>query len=132
MAKVYVATMHTGNTLTIHGHTFFKGRPTVITEPVLIDYLKTHPNFRLDEKIVSDAVKPVEAQASAVRRVKEDLREEGAYVAPAIFEETPKEATPAPKQAEEADSAVSETPASKPTTAARKGAVSAPRPTATK
>lgn len=124
MAKVYVATMHTGNTLTIHGHTFFRGRPTVVTEPVLIEYLKSHPNFRLDEKIVADSVTPEEAKTSAVRRVKDDLKESGEYVAPAVFEGSDQEV---PTATEEIPPA---TPPKSPT--ARRGAISAPRPTAGK
>lgn len=122
MAKVYVATMHTGNTLTIHGHTFFKGRPAVVTEPVLIDYLKTHPNFRLDEKIVADGMDERQAIDSALKRVKADLKESGEYVAPAIFEGNTQEAPADAKSSEPA-------PAKQPSVA-RKGAISAPRPTA--
>lgn len=117
MAKVYVATLHTGNTLTIHGKTFFKGRPTVVTEQVLIDYLKKHPNFKMDERIVSSKESLEEAQKQALEQIRSDMKEDGQTPAPVVFEHDDKE---------EHD----DTSATKSATGAhRKGAVSAPRPT---
>lgn len=128
MAKVYVATLNTGNTLTIHGQTFFKGRPTVVREPVLIDYLKSHPNFRVDERIVSSKETEEEARTQAVKQVRHDLKEEGEYVAPRVFEkdtETVAPSAPEPSDAHEDAGVPVVKPASSTT---RKGAVSAPRP----
>lgn len=126
MAKVYVATLNTGNTLTIHGQTFFKGRPTVVKEPVLIDYLHSHPNFRVDERIVSSKETEDEARTQAVKQVRHDLKEEGEYVAPMVFERDAETATPSASASSEGqeDAGV---PVVKPSTT-RKGAVSAPRP----
>lgn len=127
MAKIYVATLHTGNTLTIHGQTFFKGRPTVVKEPVLVDYLKSHPNFRIDERIVSSKESEAEAQTQAVKQVRHDLKEEGEYVAPKIFEKDIE--ADAPSDPAPADSNDAGVPVVKPAAATtRKGAVSAPRP----
>lgn len=123
MAKVYVATLHTGNTLTIHGHTFFKGRPTVVTEQILVDYLKTHPNFKIDERIVASSETPEQAKESALQQVRQDMKEEGEYLAPKIFEKDSEE-TSSDKGVED----VASVPVVKPSPTTRKGAVSAPRP----
>ena len=43
--RVCIATLHTGNTLTVHSHAFFKGRPQIVEDPGVIEWLKGHPNF---------------------------------------------------------------------------------------
>lgn len=121
MAKLYVATLHTGNTLTIHGQTFFKGRPTVVTNSVLIDYLKTHPNFKLDERIVASSESLEDAAKNTIEAVRSELKESGMDVAPTVFEKDTEANTPAAPVAEPAAPAVG----TKATV--RKGAVSAPR-----
>ena len=119
MAKMYVATLHTGNTLTIHGQTFFKGHPKVVTDDVLVKYLKDHPNFKVDERIVTGNEDFNTAAAATVEAVRNEMKASGEYVAPAPFEDNAAD-TEAPVQEATAGAK----------TAVRKGAVSAPRVTA--
>ena len=89
--KVYVATLHTGNTLTIHSQTFFKGRPQIVDDESLYQYLKDHPNF----KVAVQVVQGEETSADVIEAAKAQLRKEGEYVAPSLEdEETSEEAQP--------------------------------------
>ena len=56
--RAYIATLNVGNTLTIRSQTFFKGRPTVIADSTLVDYLKNHPNFTVTSQEVEVAPEP--------------------------------------------------------------------------
>lgn len=87
--KVYVATLHTGNTLTIHSQTFFKGRPQIVEDESLYQYLKDHPNFKVAVQVVQEE----ETSADVIEAAKAQLRKEGEYVAPSL-ESTESEETP--------------------------------------
>lgn len=82
--KVCVATLHTGNTLTVHSHAFFKGRPTVVEDEGVIEWLKNHPNFTVKFKDVPDGT----SNDKVVTDTRKELRKEGEYVAP-VFGEDP-------------------------------------------
>lgn len=56
--RAYIATLNVGNTLTIRSQTFFKGRPTVIADSTLVDYLKNHPNFTVTSQEVETQPAP--------------------------------------------------------------------------
>ena len=83
--KVYVATLHTGNTLTIHSQTFFKGRPQIVDDESLYQYLKDHPNF----KVAVQVVQSEDTSADVIEAAKAQLRKEGEYVAPSLGETEP-------------------------------------------
>ena len=52
--RVYLVTLHTGNTLTVHSHKFVRGRTVMIEDEKLINYLSGHPNFTIVPKVVDD------------------------------------------------------------------------------
>lgn len=85
--KVYVATLHTGNTLTIHSQTFFKGHPQIVDDESLYQYLKDHPNFKVAVQVVQDE----DTSADVIEAAKAQLRKEGEYVAPSLGETEPPE-----------------------------------------
>lgn len=93
--KVYVATLHTGNTLTIHSQTFFKGRPQVVEDEALYQYIKDHPNFKVSVQVIQDE----DTTADVIEAAKAQLRKEGEYVAPSLGEE---EETPEAAEANDA------------------------------
>jgi len=82
--RVCIATLHTGNTLTVHSHAFFKGRPQIVEDPGVIEWLKGHPNFTVKFKDVPDETPDDEV----VNSTRQQLREEGEYVAPVLGEDT--------------------------------------------
>lgn len=82
--RVCIATLHTGNTLTIHSQTFFKGRPQLVTDEALVDYLKDHPNFTVEMKVVRDT----DSSAQIIAEAKAQLRKETTYAAPVVGENT--------------------------------------------
>lgn len=59
--RVYLVTMHTGNSLTVHSRKFVRGRTVVVEDENLVNYLKGHPNFTIVTKNVGDS-----AQASEI------------------------------------------------------------------
>lgn len=52
--RVYLVTLHTGNSLTVHSHRFVRGRTVVVEDEALVNYLKGHPNFTIVAKRVDD------------------------------------------------------------------------------
>lgn len=52
--RVYLVTLHTGNTLTVHSRKFVRGRTVVVEDEKLINYLSGHPNFTIVPKTVDD------------------------------------------------------------------------------
>lgn len=52
--RVYLVTLHTGNTLTVHSRKFVRGRTVMVEDEDLVNYLKGHPNFTIVPKNVAD------------------------------------------------------------------------------
>lgn len=82
--RVCIATLHTGNTLTVFSHSFFKGRPTIVEDEGVIEWLKGHPNFTVKFKDVAED----EAKDKILSDTRQQLRKEGEYVAPVLDEVT--------------------------------------------
>lgn len=92
--RVCVATLHTGNTLTVFSHAFFKGRPTIVEDEGVIEWLKGHPNFTVRFKETTDD----ESNDKIIADTRQQMRKEGEYVAPVLGEEpaeSPEEAAEA-------------------------------------
>ena len=52
--RVYLVTMHTGNSLTVHSQKFVRGRTVVVEDENLVNYLSGHPNFTIVPKSIAD------------------------------------------------------------------------------
>lgn len=75
--KVYLVTLHTGNSLTVHSHKFVRGREVVIEDEDLVNYLKGHPNFTIKSKMIDDKASSATATSRVVPPVKEESDEAG-------------------------------------------------------
>lgn len=71
--RVYMVTLHTGNTLTVNSRKFVRGRTVIVDDENLISYLKGHPNFTIVAKTVGDTEQVV---ADEINKQPEESKEE--------------------------------------------------------
>lgn len=62
--RVYLVTLHTGNSLTVHSVKFTRGRTVVVEDENLVNYLKGHPNFTIVPQNVGEETTPEEVEAA--------------------------------------------------------------------